>query len=72
MDIPRHWRLRKQRYRLEGIENVDQKNGIGLAHMSSSPEMIEAIKKRRALWDEQEKKDQEALVNVRNQIEEFK
>lgn len=72
MDIPRHWRLRKQRYRLEGIEKVDQRNGIGLAHMSSPPEVIEAILKRRALWKAQEEKDAADLEKVRSQIEEAK
>ena len=70
--IPAIWRNRKQYLRLEGIENVDQKNGIGLAHMRSSPEIIETILKRRALWEEQEQKDARDLELVREEIEEMK
>jgi hypothetical protein len=70
--IPAIWRNRKQYLRLEGIENVDQKNGIGLAHMRSSPETIEAILKRKALWDEQEQKDAQDLKTLREKIEEVK
>jgi hypothetical protein len=66
--IPIHWRNRKQYLRLEGIEKVDQKNGIGLAHMRSSPEVIETILKRRALREAQEQKDAQDLETVREQI----
>lgn len=68
MDIPRHWRLRKQKYRLEGIEKVDQANGIGLAHMRSSPDTIEQVKKLRSMMQQQQEKDEADLVSVREKL----
>lgn len=68
MNIPRFWRNREQYLRLAGIEKVDQANGIGLAHMRSSKETIEQVKKLRALMQQQEESDQTALAAVRDKI----
>jgi len=73
MDIVRHWRLRKQRYSLEGIDKVDQANGVGLAHMSSSLETIAQVKKNfNALKQIQEQQDLEDLAVLRKAFENIK
>lgn len=69
MEIPRFWRLRKQRYKLEGIEKVDQENGIGLAHMTSSPEVIKQVLKNiEASKKAHQQADAVALEEVRKKI----
>ncbi|MFZ5437476.1 MAG: hypothetical protein ACOZAK_00250 [Patescibacteria group bacterium] len=69
MNIPKYWRNREQYLRLAGIEKVDQAHGIGLAHMRSSAEVIEQVKKLRAMMEEQAIKDKEALALVRKKID---
>lgn len=69
MEIPRFWRLRKQRYTLEGIEKVDQENGIGLAHMRSSSETLkQVVKNIEASKQAHEQTDAVALEEVRKKI----
>lgn len=69
MEVPRHWRLRKQRYRLEGIKKVDQQQGIGLAHMTSPPEVIQAVLKNIAWYKKAKEQEDEAnLKEVREKI----
>jgi hypothetical protein len=68
MNIPRYWRNREQALRLAGIEKVDQANGIGLAHMRSSKETIEQVKKLRALMQQQAEEDEKNLAEVREEI----
>lgn len=69
MNIPKYWRNREQYLRLAGIEKVDQAHGIGLAHMRSSAEVIEQVKKLRSMMEEQAIKDKEALALVRKKID---
>lgn len=75
MRIPSYWRSKNQRYSLEGIHKVDQQAGVTLAHMSSSPEVIEqvkrnvlAIKKLEEKRSLQDKKDSLSLKNVRSKL----
>lgn len=69
MNIPKYWRNREQYLRLAGIEKVDQAHGIGLAHMRSSAEVIEQVKKLRAMMGEQLKKDSRDLESIRKELE---
>ncbi|MCC6711294.1 MAG: hypothetical protein IT416_03000 [Candidatus Pacebacteria bacterium] len=68
MNIPRYWRNREQALRLAGIEKVDQANGIGLAHMRSSQETIDQVKKLRAMLAKQAEQDEAELVALRLKI----
>ena len=69
MEIPRYWRLQKQRYKLEGIEKVDQEQGIGLAHMRSSSETLnQVVKNIEASKKAHEQADAVALEEVRKKI----
>ncbi len=68
MNVPRYWRNREQALRLKGIEKVDQANGIGLAHMRSSKETIDQVKKLRAMLAKQAEQDEAELVALRLKI----